>query len=336
MSDTLGGRDKGPVLFVTAKGSQRIEPMRVVMVGRAISAASISLVLEDVSNEARSKDGGFVDSTTHALIVDFSSHSCVEVGRGSTLRDTSESASTTRVHVFAVGSKVVLELLVFSQQKFNFLLESLLGFDGIILLVLDVGLLLLPLGSFLLKGEELLGLLGLSIGALTVELLQSELIVLSFLIKESLRLSDSLFSISLDGVKLILESLFSFKCLLQTLLKGALLGQLGLAGQLTLFEEDLLLTLELLAASLQLSDLSLSALLHLLDQLLVLGLKLDDLERVSVFELCLALGGILGHSIEGGLEISLSIFTVLLGSVPLLLEELELAVPQSLFTIDRV
>lgn len=97
--------------------------------------------------------------------------------------------------------------------------------------------------------------------------------------------------------------------------------------KLALFKKNLLVTLELFVTALKLNNLGLSALLNLFKKLLVLGLKLDNLQRVSVLELLLAFAGIFSQSVQSSLEVSLGIFTVLLCSVSLLLEELELSFP---------
>ena len=198
---------------------------------------------------------------------------------------------------------------------------------------MEVRLLLLPLGSLLLEGKELLGLLGLSEGPLSIKILQLLLVSISLLIELPLELCISEVSFRLDGVNLLLESLFSLKRLLQSLFERALLGHLRFVEQLVLLEEALLFALKLLISGLQFHDLSLGTLLNLFEQLLLLVLKLHELELMSVFKLLLRLRCVLGQSVEGDLEVPLGILAVLLGSVALLLQELEFPFPEGLVTI---
>jgi hypothetical protein len=198
---------------------------------------------------------------------------------------------------------------------------------------LQVRLLLLPLSSLLLESKELLGLLGLCKGPLSIKVLQLLLVAITLLIELPLELCISEVSFRLNGVDLLLESLFSFKRLLQSLFERALLGHLRFVEQLVLLEETLLLALKLLISGLQFNDLSLGAFLNLFEQLLLLVLKLHELELMSVFKLLLRLRCVLGQPVEGDLEVPLGILAVLLGSVALLLQELEFPFPESLVTI---
>ena len=127
--------------------------------------------------------------------------------------------------------------------------------------------------------------------------------------------------------------MFSLKSLLETLFKRALLGHLRFVEKLVLLEESLLLSLKLFISSLQFHDLSLGTLLDLFKQLLLLVLKLHELELMSVFKLLLRLRSILCKPVKSDLEISLGILAVLLGSVALLLQELEFAFPECLVTV---
>ena len=127
--------------------------------------------------------------------------------------------------------------------------------------------------------------------------------------------------------------MFSLKRLLKSLFERALLGHLRFVEKLVLFEESLLLTLKLFISSLQFNDLSLGTLLNLFKQLLLLVLKLHELELMSVFKLLLRLRSILCKPVKSDLEISLGILAVLLGSVALLLQELEFAFPECLVTV---
>ena len=57
---------------------------------------------------------------------------------------------------------------------------------------------------------------------------------------------------------------------------------------------------------------------------------------MSVFKLLLRLRCVLGQPVEGDLEVPLGILAVLLGSVALLLQELEFPFPESLVTIISI
>jgi len=159
---------------------------------------------------------------------------------------------------------------------------------------LQVRLLLLPLSSLLLESKELLGLLGLSKGSLSIKVFQFLLVAITLLIELPLELCISEVSFRLNGVDLFLESLFSFKRLLQSLFERALLGHFRFVEQLILLEEALLLALKLLISGLQFNDLSLGPLLNLFEQLLLLILKLHELELMSIFKLLLRLRCVLG------------------------------------------
>ena len=159
---------------------------------------------------------------------------------------------------------------------------------------MQVRLLLLPLSSLLLESKELLGLLGLSEGPLSIKVFQFLLVAITLLIELPLELCISEVSFRLNGVDLFLESLFSFKRLLQSLFERALLGHFRFVEQLILLEEALLLALKLLISGLQFNDLSLGPLLNLFEQLLLLILKLHELELMSIFKLLLRLRCVLG------------------------------------------
>lgn len=88
----------------------------------------------------------------------------------------------------SISFYVILELLILSQKKFHPFFEPLLGIYCIILLILEVRLLLLPFSSLLLESEELLGLLGLSEGPLSIKILQLLFVAITFLIELSLEL----------------------------------------------------------------------------------------------------------------------------------------------------
>ena len=83
--------------------------------------------------------------------------------------------------------------------------------------------------------------------------------------------------------------MFSLKRLLKSLFERALLGHLRLVEKLVLLEESLLLTLKFFISSLQFNDLSLGTLLNLFKQLLLLVLKLHELELMSIFKFLLRL-----------------------------------------------
>lgn len=164
----------------------------------------------------------------------------------------SSSSSTSRVHIFAVSSQIILKLFIFSQEIFDFFLKPLLSLSSIIFLVLKIRLFLFPFGSFLFKSKHLLSLLSLGTGTLSIKLSQLLLIVLPFFVKESLIFSISRFSFRLSRIKFFLETSFSFKCFLKSLLEGTLFGHSRFALELTLFKKDLLLSFELFVANLQL------------------------------------------------------------------------------------
>jgi hypothetical protein len=152
-----------------------------------------------------------------------------------------------------------------------------LRINGIILLILQVRLLLLPLSPLLLKRKQLLGLLCLSECALAVQVLQLLLVIISLLVELFLELSVPGITLSLDGIDLFLEALLCLQSFLQALLKRALLSHLRLVEQFILFLEALLLPLELLVTGLQFNNLSLSSFLDLLKKLLLLVFQLHKL-----------------------------------------------------------
>ena len=69
---------------------------------------------------------------------------------------------------------------------------------------------------------------------------------------------------------------------------------------------------------------------------LILSFLLNELHLVVVLKLLLILACVLSHAIEGRLEVALSLFIILLGCVPLLLKELEFALPKSLISVVGV
>ena len=81
---------------------------------------------------------------------------------------------------------------------------------------------------------------------------------------------------------------------------------------------------------------SLGTLLNLFQQLLLFVLKLHELQLVSIFKFLLRLRCILCQPVKSDLKISLGIFAVLLGSVALLLQELEFTLPECFITIISV
>src|SRR5690606_24600134 len=105
---------------------------------------------------------------------------------------------------------------------------------------------LFPLGPFLLKSKQLFGLLSLSASALSIKLLQPQLVVFTLLIKLSLIVSDASISLGLQLVEFLLQAGFSLQCFLKALFKRSLFTQLGFALELALFKKDLLITLEFL------------------------------------------------------------------------------------------
>ena len=88
----------------------------------------------------------------------------------------------------SISFYVILELLILSQEQFHPFFEPLLGIYCIILLILQVRLLLLPFSSLLLESKELLSLLGLSEGPLSIKILELLFIPITFLIELSLKL----------------------------------------------------------------------------------------------------------------------------------------------------
>jgi len=57
---------------------------------------------------------------------------------------------------------------------------------------------------------------------------------------------------------------------------------------------------------------------------------------VAILEFQLGLTGVLGHTLECCLEVSLRVFAVFLGSIALLFEELEFALPKRLFAVVSI
>ena len=57
---------------------------------------------------------------------------------------------------------------------------------------------------------------------------------------------------------------------------------------------------------------------------------------MSILEFLFGLGGVLGQAVECSLEVPLSILAILLSCVSLLLEEFELAFPESLVSIVSI
>jgi hypothetical protein len=126
----------------------------------------------------------------------------------------------------------------------------------------------------------LLSLFGLGRGTLSIEISQLQLVVLSFFVKKALVFSISRLPFSLDRVKFFLETGVFLCGLFKSLFQRPLLRHLRLGLELVLIKKSFLLSLYLLVARLQLKDLSLCPLLDLFEKLLMLSLKLDELERV--------------------------------------------------------
>jgi len=83
-------------------------------------------------------------------------------------------------HVLSAGSHIILELFVFSKELLDFLLKSLRVLNGIVLLVVEVTLLVVPFSLFLFEVKEYLSLLGLNTCAFAFSL--SELLLVSLLL----------------------------------------------------------------------------------------------------------------------------------------------------------
>jgi len=111
---------------------------------------------------------------------------------------------------------------------------------------------------------------------------------------------------------------------------------LALVGQLKSLIERLVFSLQRFVLLLEFLDKHRLAVLHFLDSLVELGLYLGDHDLVGSLSLVFTIALRSLQLLYSRLKLSLSVVEVLLGSVSLLLKELELAFPESLVSVVRV
>ncbi len=95
--------------------------------------------------------------------------------------------------------------------------------ESVILLVLEVGLLLLPLGPFPFKTEQLLRQFCLGGGALAIELFELKLVGLALFLDHSLVLSVAGLLLGLESLKLFGKAAVLLGGFLEALLERSLL-----------------------------------------------------------------------------------------------------------------
>lgn len=225
---------------------------------------------------------------------------------------------------------LLLEALDLLQQVVILSLNGLLLGDGIFLGGEEEALLLIPLGSVGLVGEDHFSLFRLNLLGLLLKVSILLLQQLLFSFELLLHFIDLLVTLGLGGVEVLGEAISFLHESLELLFESTMFSNHALGADLKLLVDGLLFFLQFVDVLLVFLALGLHLILDVVQLLLVFDLKLRKDGIVVVLVLHLGVLAVALELVNRLLEQSLLILVVFLVLLFLLLEEIKFASPESL------